>query len=162
MAKAKKSIEERLQQLEDHDAIRQIVSAYSYSVDGCNAESVGSLYAEDGVYAVGDMPPFEGRDRVAAITGDKGHRALVAGGCAHISLPPYIEVEGDQAVATCHTMVARNGDDGFWIWRLSASRLELVREDDGEWRIKRRSNWLLDGNPKASEMLSQLRQVRVS
>jgi ketosteroid isomerase-like protein len=160
MARANRTIEERLQQLEDQDAIRQIVSAYSYSVDGCNAESVGALYVEDGVYAVGDMDPFVGRDRVAAITADKGHRALVAGGCAHVSLPPFIAIEGDLAVATCHTMVARNGDDGFWIWRLSASRLELVREADGEWRIEKRSNWLLDGNPAAPEMLADLHKVR--
>lgn len=162
MARTRKSIEERLQELEDHEDIRQIVAAYSYSVDGCNAESVGSLYTENGVYAVGDMEPFVGRARVAAITGDKGHRALVANGCAHISLPPYIEVDGDKAVATCHTMVPRHDDNGFHIWRLSASRLELVREADGVWRIEKRSNWLLDGNPKGPEMLSQLREVRLA
>jgi len=160
MTRTTKSIEERLQQLEDHDAIRQIVSAYSYSVDGLNAESVGSLYTADGVYAVADMEPFVGRDRVAAITADKGHRELVANGCAHVSLPPYIAVDGDQAVATCHTMVARKGDDGFYIWRLSASRIELLREDDGEWRIERRENWLLDGDPHGPEMLASLRQIR--
>ncbi|MCB2047945.1 MAG: nuclear transport factor 2 family protein [Novosphingobium sp.] len=160
MARSNRTVEERLQELEDRDAIRQIVSAYSYSVDGCNAESVGSLYTEQGVYAVGDMAPFVGRAQVAAITADQGHLDLVAGGCAHISLPPYIEIDGDLAVATCHTMVARNGDDGFWIWRLSASRLELVREADGEWRIERRENWLLDGNPDASKMLGDLRKVR--
>ncbi len=160
MTRAKKSIEERLQLLEDNDAIRQIVSAYSYSVDGLNAESVGNLYTADGVYAVADMAPFVGRDRVAAITADKGHRELVANGCAHVSLPPYIEVECDQAVATCHTMVARKGDDGFYIWRLSASRIELLREDDGEWRIQRRENWLLDGDPHGPEILANLRQVR--
>ena len=160
MARTKKSIEERLQQLEDHDAIRQIVSAYSYSVDGCNADSVGSLYTEDGVYAVADMDPFVGRERVAGITRDAGHRDLVANGCAHISLPPYIAVDGDQAVATCHTMVSRKGDDGFYIWRLSASRLELVREADGEWRIERRENWLLDGDPHGPELLASLREVR--
>ncbi len=160
MARTQKSIEERLQLLEDHDAIRQIVSAYSYSVDGLNAESVGSLYTENGVYAVADMAPFVGRERVAAITADKGHRDLVGSGCAHVSLPPYIAVEGDQAVATCHTMVARKGNDGFYIWRLSASRIELVREEDGEWRIDRRENWLLDGDPHGPELLASLRKIR--
>ena len=38
--------------------------------------------------------------------------------------------------------------------------LELVREADGEWRIERRENWLLDGNPDASKMLGDLRKVR--
>ena len=70
MARSNRTVEERLQELEDRDAIRQIVSAYSYSVDGCNAESVGSLYTEQGVYAVGDMAPFVGRAQVAAISAD--------------------------------------------------------------------------------------------
>ena len=36
----------------------------------------------------------------------------------------------------------------------------VVREADGEWRIKKRSNWLLDGNPAAPEMLADLHKVR--
>lgn len=160
MNQTNRTTEERLQALEDHEAIRQIVAAYSYSVDGCNAESVGSLYVEDGVYAVGDMDPFVGRERIAAITADKGHLGLVANGCAHISQPPFISVDGDKAVATCHTMVARNGPEGFHIWRLSASRLELVRQSGGGWKIERRENWLLDGNTAGPEMLAKLHQVR--
>ena len=49
------TVEERLQALEDQQAIYQVVCGYGYSVDGCNAESVGDRYVEDGVYAVGDI-----------------------------------------------------------------------------------------------------------
>ena len=55
--------------------------------------------------------------------------------------------------------------DGRTQWRrllldLAPVGIELVREADGEWRIEKRSNWLLDGNPAAPEMLADLHKVR--
>ena len=41
-----------------------------------------------------------------------------------------VVIEGDRAVATCHTMVNMHGEDGFFIGRLSASRIDLARQDD--------------------------------
>ncbi|MBM3594635.1 MAG: nuclear transport factor 2 family protein [Alphaproteobacteria bacterium] len=160
MTKANMAIEERLQRLEDHEAIRQVLAGYGYSVDGLNYDSVADFYAEDGRYLVDDTLDFRGRCRVASITRDADHRALVAGGVAHVALPPYIVVEGDEAAATCHTMVPRKGEDGYYIWRLSASRLELVREADGQWRIAKRQTWAQDGSTKGPEMLGDLRKVR--
>jgi ketosteroid isomerase-like protein len=160
MTSANRTIEERLQALEDHEAIRQVLAGYGYSVDGLNYDSVADFYAEDGRYLVDDTLDFKGRDRVASITKDAGHRALVAGGVAHVALPPYIVVEGDEAAATCHTMIPRKGEDGYYIWRLSASRLELAREADGKWRIVKRQTWAQDGNTRGPEMLGDLRKVR--
>jgi len=160
VTKANMAIEERLQRLEDHEAIRQVLAGYGYSVDGLNYDSVADFYAEDGRYLVDDTLDFRGRCRVASITRDADHRALVAGGVAHVALPPYIVVEGDEAAATCHTMVPRKGEDGYYIWRLSASRLELVREADGQWRIAKRQTWAQDGSTKGPEMLGDLRKVR--
>ena len=125
------TVEERLQKLEDQQAIYQVVCGYGYSVDGCNAASVGDRYVEDGVYAVGDMPSWIGREAIAAITRDPGHLGLVGAGCAHLSSLPFVVIEGDRAVATCHTMVPMHGESGFFIGRLSASRIELVRAGDG-------------------------------
>jgi ketosteroid isomerase-like protein len=152
------TIEERLQKLEDQQAIYQVVCGYGYSVDGCNAQSVGERYAEDGVYAVGDMPSWVGRDAVAGITESAGHLKLVGAGCAHMSTLPFVVIEGDRAVATCHTMVPMHGENGFFIGRLSASRIELVREADGQWRITHRQNYLLDGNPEGPALLARLNQ----
>ena len=58
MAKANRTMEERLQALEDHDAIRQVLSGYGYSVDGLNYDSVADFYAEDGRYLVDDTLDF--------------------------------------------------------------------------------------------------------
>ena len=152
------TVEERLQALEDQQAIYQVVCGYGYSVDGCNAVSVGDRYVEDGVYAVGDMPSWVGREAIAAITRDAGHLGLVGAGCAHMSTLPFVVIEGDRAVATCHTMVPMHGDNGFFIGRLSASRIELVREADGMWRIVHRQNYMMDGKPEGPALLARLNE----
>lgn len=153
-----RTIEERLRELEDREAIRQAICGYGYAMDGCNAEAVGSFYTERGVYAVGDIGSFDGREAVEAITRRPTHLALVAAGCAHMSSPPYIVLNGDEAIATCHTMVPMRKEDGFIVGRLSASRILLAREPDGAWRIVHRQNWMLDGNPEGPALLARLNE----
>jgi ketosteroid isomerase-like protein len=152
------SVEARLQVLEDRQAIYQVICGYGYSVDGCNAEAVGSAYAENGVYAVGDIGAFEGRAAVEAITRDPGHLALVGRGCAHMSSLPYVVLDGDRATATCHTTVLMHGEDGFFIGRLSASRINLTREADGAWRITHRQNYMLNGDTSGPALLARLKE----
>lgn len=154
------SVERRLQALEDRLAIQQVVCGYGYAVDGLNAAAVGSFYVDDGVYAVGDIGRMEGRETIEAITRDPGHLGYVAAGCAHISTVPYVVLDGDHAVATCHTMVNMHGENGFYIGRMSASRIELARQVNGEWKIVFRQNWMLDGNPAGSQMLGRLNEGR--
>jgi ketosteroid isomerase-like protein len=152
------TLEQRLQALEDKQAIQQVVCGYGYAVDGLNAAAVGSFYVDEGVYAVGDIGRMEGRETIEAITRDPGHLGYVAAGCAHISTTPYIVLDGDHAVATCHTMVNMHGESGFFIGRLSASRMELARQSNGSWKIVFRQNWMLDGNPAGSQMLGRLNE----
>jgi ketosteroid isomerase-like protein len=153
-----RSIEARLRRLEDQIGIYQVINGYGYSVDGLNAQAVGECYVEEGVYDVGDIGSFVGREAIAAIPADPGHLSLVAAGCAHMSTVPHVVIEGDCAVATCHTMVAMHGDAGFYIGRLSASRIQLARQSDGSWKIVHRQNYLLDGNPAASRLLGRLKE----
>lgn len=151
-------LEQRLRRLEDQMAIYQVINGYGYAVDGLNAAAVGSCYVEDGVYAVGDIGVFEGRERIEAITRDAGHLAYVAAGCAHMSSVPHVIIEDDRAIATCHTMVAMHGETGFFIGRLSASRIELARQPDGDWKIVHRQNYMLNGDPAASSLLGRVKE----
>lgn len=157
MTSAKLSVVDRLLALEDRQAIYQVVCGYGYSVDGCNAQSVGDCYVEDGVYAVGDMRPWRGREAIAGITREKGHLSLVHAGCAHMSTLPFVVIDGDLAVATCHTMVPMHGENGYFIGRLSASRIELARQADGRWQIVHRQNYLLDGSADGPALLARLK-----
>lgn len=153
------TIEERLQAIEDRMEIYQVIACYGYSVDGLNADSVRDCYTEDGVYEIAGLGAYEGREKIANITKDPFHQALVGAGCAHASTLPYVVIDGDKAVATCHTMVITNGEDGFSVWRLSASRINLSRQSGGGWKISHRQVTLLDGNSSGPELLARLRQA---
>jgi ketosteroid isomerase-like protein len=153
---ASRTIEQRLLELEDRETIRQAICGYGYAVDGCNAEAVGSFYTEDGVYAVSDAGTWEGREAIAAITTSDTHLSLVHAGCAHVSTPPYIVIEGGRAVATCHTMVPLRRDGEYFIARLSASRIELARQPGGGWKIVHRQNNVQDGSPDGPALLARL------
>lgn len=158
-ANQKPTVEQRLRAVEDRLEIYQTICGYGYAVDGCNAEAVGSFYAEDGVYAVADIGKYEGRARVEAITRDAHHLGLVAAGCAHVSTLPYVVIDGDRASATCHTMVMMHGDDGFFIGRLSASRIELSRKPGGGWQIDHRQNYMQQGGPEGPALLARLKEA---
>ena len=151
-------LEARLGKLEDQLAIYQVINGYGYAVDGLNATAVGECYVDDGIYAVGDIGEMKGRERIEAITRDPGPLAYVAAGCAHMSSVPHVLIEGDKAVATCHTMVAMHGENGFFIGRLSASRIQLDRQGDGSWKIVHRQNYMLNGDPAGSALLGRLKE----
>ena len=74
-------------------------------------------------------------------------------GCAHLLGPVHIHIEGEQAVAVGHSCVLRHRDGGFEAYRVSANRWELTKDADGTWRVSKRSNRLLDGNPLAPALL---------
>jgi ketosteroid isomerase-like protein len=152
------ALEARLRRVEDQLAIYQVICGYGYAVDGLNADAVGACYTEDGIYAVGDIGAFDGRAQIEAITRDPGHLQYVAAGCAHMSTVPHVIIEGDKAIATCHTMVPMHGADGFFIGRLSASRLQLARQPSGDWQIVHRQNNMLNGDPAASALLGRLKE----
>ena len=156
------TLEARLQKLEDQLAIYQVINGYGYAVDGLNAAAVGECYVEDGIYAVGDIGEMKGRETIEAITRNPGHLDYVGAGCAHMSTVPHVLIEGDQAIATCHTMVALHGDQGFFIGRLSASRLQLARQAEGGWKIVHRQNYMLNGDPAASQLLGRLKEGPVT
>jgi uncharacterized protein (TIGR02246 family) len=152
------SLESRLRRVEDQLAIYQVISGYGYAVDGLNGNAVGDCYTADGVYAVADSGGYEGAEAIAAITRNPGHIAFVEQGCAHMSTLPHVVIDGDRAAATCHTMLGRHGTDGFFLGRISASRIELARQADGAWRIVHRQNYLLDGDPAGPALLARLKE----
>jgi ketosteroid isomerase-like protein len=146
-----RALEERVKRLEDEQAVYRLVSSYGPAMDTGSGAECGALWADDGVYEF-DGKRAHGPAGVAAMTEADYQQQLIREGCAHVMAMPLVEVDGDTAVATCYSRVYRHGDDGYWIWRVSANRWELVRTADG-WRIKRRTNRTLDGGPEARDIL---------
>lgn len=144
---------QRLQVLEDREAIRELISRYGPLADSGNAEGVAALFAEEGVYAVGGMGEARGRAAIAALISGPVHQSLMGDGCAHVLTAPQIELAGDRALAKCHSVVFRHQDGGWTAVRVAANRWELARTAGG-WLVTRRENALLDGSAAARDLFS--------
>lgn len=151
------ALEERLQRVEDELAITRLVASYGPLVDGGDADAVAGLWTEDGVYDV-DEGFMAGHDQLAAMVRSRAHQGWIAGGCAHFLGPAHVTLDGDSAVAVCHSLMVVNSggtfDAGaaFGVRRATAHHFQLVRTDGG-WRVTRRTSRVLDGRPEAPELL---------
>jgi uncharacterized protein (TIGR02246 family) len=146
--------EERLQALEDREAVRELIASYGPLADAGDAHGVAALFTEDGVYAVGGMGEAAGRAAIAALIEGDTHQHLLADGCAHLLGPVAIELSGDTAIARGHSLVIRHVDGRFEIYRAAANLWQLIRTPDG-WRVKRRDNALLNGAAAARALLGK-------
>lgn len=149
-------LERRVRHLEDEAAVRQLVSTYGPLVDSGSADAVAELWSVEGTYDYQSrVPPLEGQEAIRAMVRSDAHQRFLGEGCGHVVTAPHVEVEGDEAVATCYSLLVRHQaeGEGWRVTRLSANRWELHRED-AEWRVTRRVNRLLDGGVAGRELLA--------
>jgi uncharacterized protein (TIGR02246 family) len=139
--------------LEDHLEILNLVAAYGPLVDAGDADGTAELWTQDGTYDV-DSGCYEGRSGIAAMVRSAPHQRLLERGCAHVTTPPAVAVDGDAAVAVTHSqLVVRSSSGGFDVVRATAHRWELVCGADG-WRVHRRTSRLLGGDAAARDLLA--------
>lgn len=147
----------RVAVLEDREQIARLIGAYGPAVDSASADVVAGLWSEDGSYVFA-MPDedvlLEGRPALAGMVRGGLHQSIIRGGAGHVLTSPSIQLSGDTAVATCHSLLVRYdaGKDCYEVDRLSANRWYLRRTAEG-WRVEKRVNRLLDGNAKARGLL---------
>jgi hypothetical protein len=148
------ALEARVRELEDRDALAQLVASYGPAVDSGEAAAAAALWSENGVFDV--VPYFElvGHDGIAGMVNDEGHQSLIHNGCGHVLTAPKLSVDGDHARGWNYAFNIRwDADaDRFWIARLSANEWEF-RRDGAEWRVVRRTNINLDGDERPRELL---------
>lgn len=146
------ALENRLRALEDERDITRVLACYGPLVDAGAAEAAAALWAEDGVYDVGDWR-MGGRSEIAAMVRSDAHQGLVARGCAHFFGPPVVTVDGDTAIAVCEsTLVVQRDSGGYAIIRAGVHLLRLRRQDDG-WKILSRTARQFDGTAAAREII---------
>ena len=73
------------------------------------------------------------------------HQGLMAQGVGHFAGPPLIDIDGDHATVLTYSLIMRRESERFFLWRVSAVRWDLERVD-ARWRIRRRTNRLLDAS----------------
>lgn len=141
-------LEARLRQIEDRLEIYNLMAAYGPAVDACSVENNARLWTDDCVYAVGGLGEYLGQDGLAGMIEGPFHRQVTAQGSAHVLSLPYVEVQGDHAVATNYAKLFSHRDGRFDLVRLVVSRWFLRRED-GRWKVARRTNELVNGSDES-------------
>jgi hypothetical protein len=144
----------RLDGLDDEMAVQQVLARYGPAVDsGSGAEAAG-LWTEDGTYDA-QIGAWAGRAAIAGMVAGPGHQGLIHAGAAHVvGGLPSVTVHGDTAFATAYYELHRRVGDRFVVWRVTATRWELVRAGTG-WLVTSRVNRLLDGHDDARELLGR-------
>jgi len=162
---ANRTVEDRLRAIEDRLEILNLIASHPPSADSAADYFTRSVYTEDGVIDLGGTKGATGNQAIAAMVNEPGHQAAIAGGLAHFTGLPRIDIDGDKAVVTSYLQiltphptaepyeVPNHGvGKGFRIHRVGANRWELVRTSSG-WKIKRRTLRALDGSAPARDIL---------
>jgi ketosteroid isomerase-like protein len=134
-----KTLEQRVQALEDREAIVKLKARYVNYNDGgwngpthTNPQAVADMFVEDGVW--------DGRPSSGYAKGRKEIRQLFEGFGAvpfivHYVTNPIIEVEGDFATGHWHALVTMTVPGGQALWTLGLYIEEYARTADG-WKFK--------------------------
>jgi len=126
------TLPERIQALEDKEAIRNLLSRYSLNIDLGRAEDFLRLFTDDCVFATdvaGEVRYRRGKEQLAE---------MLAGGPPpkgqHLQLDYVIDVRGDAATAIGYQVLTGLRDDKLSLNRAAFRSLSLKRVR-GEWLI---------------------------
>jgi ketosteroid isomerase-like protein len=135
-----KTLEERVQLIEDRDEIMRLRIKYTIFNDGGwngmpthhGIDGLMEMFAPDAVW---DGTPFmgraEGRDAIRQLMIDFQATPFVM----HNVMNPLIDVDGDTARGDWHAIIPIGGDDGSAVWVLGKYEEEYVRLE-GRWKFK--------------------------
>jgi SnoaL-like domain len=165
-ARDSRTLEQRIRGIEDRLEIYNLIAGHPPSADTGADYYTEAVYTEDGVFDRGvNLPGATGNKAIAAIVKSPAHQDAIAGGIAHFTGLPYIELDGDSAVVTSYLQILtprKSGEAvevpnhgasrGYHIHRVVTSRWELTRIASG-WKIKRRTIRLVDGSEPSREIL---------
>jgi SnoaL-like domain len=166
MVEQNRTFEQRIKAIEDRLEIYNLIAGHPPSADTGADYYAEAVYTEDGVFDRGpDLSGATGNKAMAANLRSEGHQAAIAGGLAHFTGLPFIELNGDTAVVTSYLQILvphKSGEAiavpnhgssrGYHIHRVVTNRWDLVRTAAG-WKIKRRTLRLVDGTEPSREIL---------
>jgi uncharacterized protein (TIGR02246 family) len=135
------SVEERLQALEDREAIRALLATYRRALDEKDFEAYADLFGDDGEF-VADGRTFRGRAEILAMLAEfqaTGALTKAAGDDRHLVANVEIGVDGDRATArSTWVYLTRGAGDEPQLALVGHYEDELRRTTAG-WRFARRA-----------------------
>jgi len=168
MSSTERTLEARLRAIEDRLEIYNLIASHPPSADTGADYYTRAVYTEDGVFDRGSgLDGAVGHEAIAAFTLRPEHQEAIAGGMAHMSTLPYVEIEGDTAYVTSYLQIVHPDREsaprelpnhgttkGFRIHRVVTNRWTLVRTKTG-WKIAKRHMEPIDGTQWYRDILTE-------
>ena len=130
------TLEERLQRLEDRDAIHQLFIDYGRFLDAGDLDAYASLFAVNGEVMLGPIGRATGRDNIRELMGKILSGRI--GSAYHIISSPTVTLAGDEASSeVMWTVIQRDTQGKPYLSSMGRHVDRLVRED-GSWKIAQR------------------------
>ncbi|MGH7088202.1 MAG: nuclear transport factor 2 family protein [Stellaceae bacterium] len=162
-ASKNRSIEQRLQAIEDRLEILNLVAAHPPGADSASHDFAESFWLPEGTVDAAGQP--KGYESMIGVLNTPGFAAAQQQGICHFAGLPHIELKGDTAIVTSYLQILvpeterdpiavpnHGSGRGFRVYRLGANRWDLVRTAEG-WQIKHRTSRSMDGGPDARRIL---------
>ena len=131
-------LEQRVQALEDINAIRHLKARYAaYCDDQYNPDGIAALFTEDAVWESQGLGRCEGREAIRAFFWSASQLFTFA---MHYSLNGQSAVQGDTGQAQWYLfMPCTLGEGNRAMWRAGVDHEEYVRVA-GEWKFTRKTS----------------------
>ena len=137
------ALEKRVQQLQDEQAIREVIIRYGEYLDARDYAAYASLFASDGVWT-GGFGSFTGPAAIKEMLEKnlgKPERGFINKANFHLMTTVVVDVDGDTARARSrYTFFTASPDNRPTVALAGRYVDEFVREN-GTWKIKRRTTY---------------------
>jgi hypothetical protein len=154
------ALEARLQEVDDREAIREVLNAYNFAADTGHARDYAETFTENAVFDMG-RARMDGRAAFEkAIADPEGtHKVEIEGkGSMHTVGPVTIRVDGLKAWAEGPTMVWVRDGGAFKVFTASYNHWDFEKTD-GRWAMSHRTARQMSPG-KALEAWTAWRTVR--
>ena len=128
-----------LQQLQDREAIRDLLIAYGRYFDARDFAAYSSLFTEDGVWiGSGNAEPYVGPEAIRGMV-ESGFPPSVYPGAFHLMTSIVVELTGqDTATAWSRWTFVIRDDAGAPVPFRAGQYEDMLVRDDGVWKFARR------------------------
>jgi uncharacterized protein (TIGR02246 family) len=144
------TLEQRVQRIEDREAIRDLILAYAVRLDARDFDAYVDLFAQDGVWQNG-ATIRRGREEIRAMLTDiygEDPGADPADPSYRIVSNVEIELEGDRATARSRQLTIMRGADGAPEPVLSGIYEDRLVREGGVWKILHRTDRVVMPTPE--------------
>jgi uncharacterized protein (TIGR02246 family) len=136
-----RALEQRVQQLEDQDQIRQVLIAYGEDLDARDYAGYAALFARDGVWT-GGFGSATGPAQIQAMLEKnlgKAEPGYINKSSFHLMTTMNVTVTGDTATAHSRYLFFTAGKDNKPGPTLAGRYVDEFVREDGKWKIKLRT-----------------------